>query len=443
MRQLPPSIMEKINKQNQTIYENANPKMNVAIARAKTTVMDSTYWTVETIREKAGLGDVSLAARRFKVTGSPNRIYEIHVDNGIVGTSIREYPDKLKDGWIDQFTLGAGSNVAIAFNGHWERYRKLWRLVTDEKPQILWVDGAGKLQTQLWDDATSKQELASSVKYVRALRGWKNVNFIDKDQGIIAGYIKLDGTVWYRNYCSQLDGTSTWENERQLVEFTGVAVSLNLFITNDYRMGFLIEDSLGKVHWYITDRNWAGMAIAIDTISAAPISLEVGLRRIEYINPLGLDEHITSAPTELFSLSRYTLTDNKFAEVYNIPTTSLNELGEEYEDWGKEIIFRTKHRLFNLHAGDFEVIGSRGSYYPQEIEEIIEEIGFDGKLYKIKFLDINSFNNAGDNPTIRYNTGITTNGINLPYDTFELDFIAMNLVPTTLPIPEVEVIFNE
>ena len=59
-------------------------------------------------------GDVSLA-RRFKVTGSPNRIYEIHVDNGVVGTAIREYPDKLKDGWKDQFTLGAGSKVGIAF----------------------------------------------------------------------------------------------------------------------------------------------------------------------------------------------------------------------------------------------------------------------------------------------------------------------------------------
>ncbi|HZK00924.1 MAG TPA: hypothetical protein VFC79_12985, partial [Tissierellaceae bacterium] len=333
MRQLPPSIMEKINKQNQTIYENANPKMNVAIARAKTTVMDSAYWTVETIREKAGLGDVSLAARRFKVTGSPNRIYEIHVDNGVVGTSIREYPDKLKDGWQDQFTLGAGSKVGIAFNGHWERYRKLWRLVTDEKPHILWVDGDNKLQTQLWDESESKQELSTSVKYVRAIRAWKNVNFIDKDQGIIAGYIKTDGTVWYRNYCSQLDGTSTWENERQLVDFTGIAVSLNLFITNDYRMGFIIEDSLGKVYWYITERNWAGMAIPPENISVSPVEVSATLIDIEYPDVYE-KENISVAPFEIGAELLFARTDNRILNVINTPITKIDESLEEYQDWG-------------------------------------------------------------------------------------------------------------
>ena len=57
--------------------------------------------------EKAGTGDVSLAPRRFKTRGTPNRIYEIHVDNGIVKTSIREYPDKLKDGWIRPIHFGS------------------------------------------------------------------------------------------------------------------------------------------------------------------------------------------------------------------------------------------------------------------------------------------------------------------------------------------------
>jgi len=433
MRVLPSSLQSKINKQFQTIYENANPKMEVTVARAKTTVMDSTYWTVEIIREKAGLGDVSLAPRRFTVRGRPNRIYEIHVDNGVVGTAIREYPDRLKDGWQNQFELGAGSKVGIAFNGHWERYRKLWRLVSDEKPHIMWVDGDNKLQTQHWDNVATKQELDTNVVYVRALRGWKNVNFVDDDQGIIAGYIKSDGTVWYRNYCSQLDGTNTWENERQLSQFTGIAVSLNLFITNDYRMGFIIEDSLGKIFWYITTRNWAGMAIAPETVSVSPIEVSATLIDIEYPQMYAPDEYIAVAPFEITTDLRYAKTDNKYISIHNEPV-----LIEGVEDWGKRLIVRTQHELYNIFEGDFEILDSFDNpYYPDIVTEIEDSV------YQLDFVDSNNFNNVDTNGTLKFRGTATTNGVDELYLPFEMDFEPINLVPTSIPLPEVEVIYNE
>ena len=127
MRQFPPVLSSKIGQTLHTIGNNSQPKLEVLISRAKNAVYDSSYWTVETIRETSGLGDVSVAPRRFKTYGGPNRIYEIHVRDGQVYTSIREYPDKLREGFKNQFSLGPGSSVAIAFNGYWERYRKLWR----------------------------------------------------------------------------------------------------------------------------------------------------------------------------------------------------------------------------------------------------------------------------------------------------------------------------
>ena len=54
--------------------------------------------------------------------------------------------------------MGLGSSVAIAFNGYWERYRKLWRLITEEKPWIFWVDSTGVLWRQHWDDISSYPE---------------------------------------------------------------------------------------------------------------------------------------------------------------------------------------------------------------------------------------------------------------------------------------------
>ena len=277
MKSLSPSLLHKLKQSLQTIGNNAEPTAQVVVSRAKNTVTDADYWTVETIREMSGLGDISIAPRRFTTRGGPNRLYGIHVHDGVVKTLIREYPDRLKQGWVEQFTLGPGSMVAVAFDGYWEQSRTFWRLITDAKPYISWVDNSGILWSQHWDDSTTKFQLANDVVKVRMLRGWKNTVIQQNDQGVVVAYIKTNGKVYYRNYCMQEDYSSTWEFEKELTDFTGVAVTLNMFITNDYRMGFIIEDSLGQVHWLVTHRNWGGMASPAERISMgiSDISFEV------------------------------------------------------------------------------------------------------------------------------------------------------------------------
>ena len=277
MRPLSPILLQKINEAYQTIGNNANPKASVIVSRPKDTVTDSNYWTVETIREMDGLGGISIAPRRFKTNGKPNRLYGIHVHNGEVKTLVREYPDKLKQGWVEQFNVGVGSAVAMAFNGHWERYRQTWRLITDESPFIAWVDNNNDLWTQHWNNELTKLKLASDVTKVRMIRAWKNTAVHYLDQGIVAAYIKTNGKVYYRNYCTQEDYSEAWEFEKELTGFTGVAVNVNLFITHDYRMGFVIEDNLGQIHWMVTHRNWGGMASPAENLvtSIADIMFEV------------------------------------------------------------------------------------------------------------------------------------------------------------------------
>lgn len=283
MRHTTTSLNEKLKSSQQTPANKADPKMSIQVSRARMTVMDSDYWTVETIREKTNLGDIGVAPRRFTPYGQPNRIYEIHVDNGTIGTSIREYPDTFKDGWKNQFTIGAGSSVALAFDGNWQRYRSAWRLVTEEKPWIFWVDSGGDLWRQLWDDASTLSQLDSNVTYVRAIRAWRNLYSSELDQGIVVAYIKTDGTVWYRNYCRQADGTVTWEVARQIPSVSN-AVHLNIFLTNDYRVGFCIEKSSKEIQWIITQRNWAGMALIPENIQASLVLTEIKLIPIAYSN---------------------------------------------------------------------------------------------------------------------------------------------------------------
>ena len=288
MRQLPSDLSSKINQSLQTIGNDANPKMEVLVSRAKNAVVDSTYWTVETIREISGLGDVSVAPRRLIRYGKPDRIYEIHVRDNNVYTSIREYPDRFKEGFKPQFALGPGTSVGVAFNGVWERHRKFYRLITEEQPWVSWVDNIGTLWVQKWDDINSKFQLSSNVKKVKMIRGWKNLVIQQQDQGIVVAYIKTDGKVYYRNYCIQEDYSETWEYEKELTSFTGSAVNVNLFITNDYRMGFIIEDSTGQIHWLVTPRNWGGMASPAENLIIGVRDITLKVIPIKYYENLGM-----------------------------------------------------------------------------------------------------------------------------------------------------------
>ena len=49
MRNLPQSIIDKLNSKHQTTYNNSNVSVDVYVTRAKNAVDDSTYWTVKTI----------------------------------------------------------------------------------------------------------------------------------------------------------------------------------------------------------------------------------------------------------------------------------------------------------------------------------------------------------------------------------------------------------
>jgi len=433
MRQIGPDLLSKLNSNEQTAANKSEPKMSVQVSRARTTVMDSTYWTVETIRTKAGLGDISLAARRLKAHGRPDRLYEIHVDNGEVKTTLREYPDLQKDGWQPGFELGAGTAVAIAFDGEWELWRKKWRLKTTEKPWIFWVDGVGDLYTQLWDDLGTRVKLASGVAKVKAIRGWKNFSIQANDQGIIAAYIKTDGSVHYRNYCRQADDTTIWEVERALSSFSGTALNLNLFITNDYRMGFVIQNSANEISWHITERNWAGMAITPEYIKAN-VGGTIELVEIEKINVYN-DEYITASVGGAVEYL-YAMSDNAFRSAENFSIEMINEEEQPYQNWGFRIRVRTAHDMTSLDYLDFTLKDSNNVNFA--ITGIIKA---DVREYEFTTGD---FNNAYGNLILSFVGGGTTRGeAEQLISPFNVTFTPQNLVPTSIPLPEVEVIWNE
>jgi hypothetical protein len=425
MRYLPDDIAARINTQNQTIHNNANPSMDVLVARAKNSIQDSDYWTVEEIREGTNLGDVSVAPRRSISSGPPNRLYEIHVDDGEVKTSIREYPDKLRAGWTDQFSLGLGSSVSVAFNGYWERYRKLWRLITEEKPFITWVDNNSVLWVQKWDDSDSKLQLDMGVDKVKAIRGWKNVNRTGQDHGVVVAYIKTDGTVWYKTYAQQTTMDDVWEEARQLTAFNGSAVAINLFITNDYRMGFILEDSVGDIHWFVTGRNWAGMALQ---------SHKISIKASSTVNFIDI-KYIKAYTTELITINATATTSFLYAGTVNEIET-INNIDNGAGDWGRLIDITVKHDFCTSPTVTvYDTVND--IYLPISTVTLSDQ--------KTLRLEIDSASEVGLNnsESIKVTIQGGTNQAGGTFGPFDETFDPVNLVPVDIPLPILEEVWNE
>ena len=54
MRSVNSLMEEKLKSDQQTPANKAAPQMSIQVSRARSTIMDSDYWTVETIRQKIG-----------------------------------------------------------------------------------------------------------------------------------------------------------------------------------------------------------------------------------------------------------------------------------------------------------------------------------------------------------------------------------------------------
>lgn len=435
MRQIPSELLNKLKSNLQTLANDADPRMSIRIARAKLAVSDSDYWMVETIRTKEGLGDTAVAVRRFKPYGAPNRFYNIYVDNGIVKTAFKENPDYADIKWQTQFEVGPGTSVAIAFDGEWLRWRNKWNPITDKSPYLFWVDNDGTLWVQLWDDISSKYALDTNVSKVKALRGWKNVNYREIDQGIVCAYIKNDGSVWYCNYAwSNLISQYVWSNPIEIEEFDILAVNINLFITNDYRLGIVVEDVSGKIHWVITDRAWAGMAIAPDKFSVRA-KASVKFVEIKYWSGLSTDKFdiLTEASVRFLYAGGF----NLFKILENIAIAT-----EDYEeDYGQVVHVTSRYRLCNLNAADFVMTDSeQNSYGCVDILELTNESSINNYKYEMTFVN---FNAAENDLTIKCLGHYTKNEAGYKFDIFEGTFTAIELDPSKVKLPEPEVIWNE
>lgn len=424
MRYISPSMKAKLEKANQSVYDNANPQMDVMLRRARSGLTSTDLFIVQTIREDTDLETLGIALQRINPEKPPHKAWNIYVKNGIAKVATKNLPSRVKEEWVDVLTIGEAVNVDITFDGEWVRDKKgRWNLVTENVPWIFWTNSAGNLYCQHWTNGTPLL-LATGVSKISALRAWKNTEVWTEDQGVICVYLK-DGMPYYRSFSRQeSNGNPIWENERQITTLPTPIQNISLFRTNDYRLGVLCESN-NEIHWSITRRNYAGMAIPAERITAKP-NMTIGFYRINYKDSFSPDEYISSTPNMNIALL-YTLSDNAFGNVHNIANVD--------DDWGFTIETVIQHGFSVIDPNDFVLMDSINMTYP-----IYSVAKIGNQKYKI---DTANFNNAQGNVKLKFlGTGNSRGEIGQNINPFEVTFTPINLVPTDIAPPEVVSMIN-
>jgi len=421
MRSISADLLAKIQKSQQTIYQNANPALKVLLSKG----FSKDLFRVYTIHNDELLEGLDVAVRRLDTLGIPNKVYVVYIKDGVAHVKSKDLPYDETLPWNYEFEIGLASEVAIEFDGYWVREGTSGRhnLITGEYPYVFKV-ASGVLSVQLWNG--SPISLATGVSKISAVRGWKSTMTPTDDHGLIIAYIK-SGAVYYRNLCEQPNGSIAWEDERQLTEFTKTVVDVSMFRTNDFRTGFVVQNSDLTVEMVVTNRNWSGMAIPPETIKAVLGDVAVSFSYVEYPKAYGIDS-IFAAAGEVNAIMLWAAPENYFTSIENIPDLSDN--------WGFAIIVTLDHDMTQPDSSNFSMTDENSlAFQVQSIEKISQNV------YKFTTSD---FNNAYGDITVNFLGSGNTKGENgQDMYAFSYSFTPINLVPTFIPLPEVEVIFNE
>ena len=311
MRAIPDTLRTKINQAFQTIHGNNQPRMDIIAQKVTKYLTEGTLLQARTIRTGTDLGPLDICIRREDVNADPTEIIMAYIENGTAKVATLPYVHTPDQEFTYQYTIGEAVDVACDFDGRWYKITDrtgiyfdtsiIWAVQTFGEPYLVRVMANGTLHVQQGQSGASLQLADSGVSKVSCLRGWKNTYLWNHDQGIIVAYIK-NSSVHYRTYAQQPpDQPALWENERTITELPTPAQNVSIFRTNDYRVGILAESS-GGMHWVLTPRNWANMAIEDHNISGQITDVTVDLIPItedEYHDDHNISGQITDVSCKL------------------------------------------------------------------------------------------------------------------------------------------------
>jgi len=362
-----------------------------------------------------------------------NRVmYQIAIvdGNAMVYTSSEVQAEFVHEDWEFVEDLGPADQVAIEFDGYWEREPNgRYRFYSTGEPFCFIVNG-GELSAKRWVDGTPTSfVLATGVDKIDTVRGWKSVEFPTDDHGLIVTYLKA-GIVYYRNYALQdvNPPVHAWETEKEVTDLPTPAVNLSVFRTNDYRVIFACEHN-GDIYWAVSERNWSGMGIESHIIDVTGTELLVDFIPIAYID--GYHEHTITVEGTLPEFNYYdaiallwAMADNSFVSAENDGHFTINA--------------RTEHFLTSITEANFTVTDTGASNFgitditvgatPWDLTLTVEDL---------------SYSTPGDLTLKFLGSGATKGEAGQDHDPFEITFTPTGIEYQEVERPEVEEIYNE
>lgn len=112
MRTLPPDLKAKIEAVNQTIYNNADPKIEAVITKAVKSI------DIQTLPTSGRLGSIDIAARRDDPAQPPTELWLIAiVDGEALVYQHTVQPEETTIDWGTPTNIGPARDAAIEFDG--------------------------------------------------------------------------------------------------------------------------------------------------------------------------------------------------------------------------------------------------------------------------------------------------------------------------------------
>jgi len=339
MRYLDQTIKDKLLLAQQTLYNNAQPSMEVIAVRPRTAIFHERFWQESIVTAGVTAVCTSVAIKRTKRWGET--IYVAYVDTNdllTVKSAPFVFPIR-KMSWTTIETVANCTACALEFEGRFRHNGANVHFLTDTLPYLFYVTAAGALVGGVLG---SEYEIiaAAGVTAVDVINGVSNT-YDAQNQGFFVFYI-IDGSVYYN---SLFDGT--WEGQRSVSIAPANAVKIKAERTFDYRIILQVTDNTGALYEIFTKMEatgWNGTDFISMNVGVVADLVEVFYSDLQNTENISLDVSVLGYPVPML-MATYSPT---LLSAYNIATVMEDpeNPGTFYDDYGYRVVFRFDQWIF-------------------------------------------------------------------------------------------------
>lgn len=426
MRSISNSILNKLNSR---VQAGANKlSASLWVGRPTTPLTEDRFLEKQNVFSSSNITAVDISVCHPQVMLGATYVYIAYVESGIAKVKRAKYREDMADHiWEDVDFQEEAIDVSICFDGTMPKSISGYvEFVTETEPWIFWVNNVGALYGKKLGQSESillAETNCSKVSSTRAM--WSSVGAFDF--GLVIFFL-LNGKIYYRQLINE-----EWF-DAEIISFGPDAnySDIAAFRTWDYRIGIQAKTIDNKFYELFTQFMGVGKQNAehleVENIEAASNLIEIQDINSKETEHIEISEVYASAPYGgLYSTS--------------IPKlTSARNIADENGDWGTAAEIEFDNYLIASDVENnymnFSLIDSRNVNYTATKATLKE----DGRTIILSFLN---FNNAYDKCRIQYTPGNIYSLATVLVESTSFEFIPQNLVPTDIPKPEVESIWNE